>query len=52
MAKNISRTGAVAKRKQVKNPVTKLWVKINKMTGKFMDNKTTGGAFKGVRKIK
>lgn len=52
MAKNISRTGQIKKRKQVHNPVTKLWTKVNTITGKFMDVKTTSGLFKGVRKDK
>jgi hypothetical protein len=52
MAKNKSRTGEVKSRKQVLNPVTKQWVKIDTKTGKFMDVKTTGGNFKGVRKDK
>lgn len=42
------RNGAVSKRIQVQNPKTGLYVKINTETGKFMDNKTTGGKFKGV----
>lgn len=51
MAKN-TRVGAVASRKQALNPVTKQWVKIDTKTGKFMDVKTSGGTFKGVRKDK
>lgn len=43
------RIGAVDDRKQALNPQTGLWVKINTDTGKFMDNKTSGGKFKGVR---
>lgn len=54
MAKNgpkgKSREGAVDNRKQFHNPKTNLWVKQNTVTGKFMDNKTSGGKFKGVRK--
>lgn len=54
MAKNgpkgKGREGALDGRKQAYNPVTGLWVKINTETGKFMDNKTSGGLFKGVRK--
>ncbi len=54
MAKNSEpgkgRDGQVDHRKQAFNPVTKQWVKIDTMTGKFMDVKTSGGTFKGVRK--
>lgn len=56
MAKNgvpgKGRVGAVDNRKQAFNPKTDLWVKINTETGRFMDNKTSGGIFKGVRKDK
>lgn len=44
------REGAVDNRIQFYNPKTNLWVKQNTDTGKFMDNKTSGGKFKGVRK--
>ena len=47
-----SRKGAVRNRSQVKNPKTGLWVKRNPDTGRFMDVKTSGGKFKGVRKEK
>ncbi len=47
-----SRKGAVKDRTQVFNPKTGLWVKRDKTTGLFMDNKTTGGKFKGVTKEK
>lgn len=47
-----SRKGAVRKRSQILNPKTKLYVKRDSKTGKFMDVKTTGGKFKGVRKEK
>jgi hypothetical protein len=43
------RHGSVKNREQVFNPKTKLFVKINTETHKFMDNKTSGGKFKGVR---
>ena len=43
------RNGAVDKRSQVINPRTKLYVKRDIETGRFMDVKTTGGKFKGVR---
>lgn len=56
MAKNgpsgKGREGAVDRRSQVYNPKTKLWVKRNDDSGKFIDNKTSGGKFKGVRKEK
>ncbi|MCL4397416.1 hypothetical protein M1403_00045 [Patescibacteria group bacterium] len=48
--KGKGREGAVDKRTQYFNPKTHLWVKQNKDTGIFMDNKTSGGKFKGVRK--
>ena len=47
-----SRKGAVRKRSQVENPKTGLYVKRDADSGKFMDVKTTGGKFKGVRKEK
>ncbi len=50
--KDNSRKGAVRDRSQVHNPKTGLWTKRNADTGKFMDVKTSGGKFKGVRKEK
>lgn len=47
-----ARKGAVKKRSQLLNPKTKLYVKRNTETGQFMDVKTSGGKFKGVRKEK
>jgi hypothetical protein len=47
--KGPGRVGAVRKRQQVFNPRTRLWVKINTQTRRFMDVKTSGGRFKGVR---
>lgn len=47
--KDNSRKGAVRKRSQVENSKTGLYVKRDADTGKFMDVKTTGGKFKGVR---
>ena len=47
-----SRIGAVRSRSQVLNPRTDLYVKRDSSTGQFMDVKTTGGPFKGVRKEK
>ena len=46
------RNGAVKKRSQVLNTKTNLYVKRDTKTGKFMDVKTSGGKFKGVRKEK
>lgn len=46
------RHGSIRERSQLKNPKTGLWVKRDDETGKFMDNKTSGGKFKGVRKEK
>jgi hypothetical protein len=47
-----SRIGAVKQRTQVFNPKTGLYVKRDVKTGQFMDVKTTGGKFKGIRKEK
>lgn len=47
-----ARKGAVKQRSQVLNPRTSLYVKRNAETGQFMDVKTSGGKFKGVRKEK
>lgn len=57
MAKNAPigdgcRIGAVRERSQVVNPKTGLYTKRDANTGRFMDVKTTGGPFKGVRKEK
>lgn len=53
MAKNGSsgkgREGAVGNRSQTFNPATNLWTKRDSSTGKFIDTKTSGGKFKGVR---
>ncbi len=46
------RHGAVKQRSQIKNPKTGLYVKRDSNNGRFMDVKTTGGKFKGVRKEK
>ena len=46
------RIGAVRERSQVENPKTGLYTKRDANTGRFMDVKTTGGPFKGVRKEK
>ncbi|MBK8245077.1 MAG: hypothetical protein IPK88_16745 [Saprospiraceae bacterium] len=44
------RNGQVKNRTQVLNPKTDLMVKRDTTSGKFMDVKTTGGKFKGVKK--
>jgi len=47
------RIGAVKKRAQAKNPKTKRYIKINRTTNKFIDNKSKKNSkFKGVRTIK
>ena len=53
MAKNTGhgfRRGAVRGRSQTLTPLTRVWVKRDDSTGRFVDGKTTGGPFKGVRK--
>ena len=47
-----ARKGAVRKRSQVENPKTGLMTKRDKNSGEFMDIKSSGGKFKGVRKEK
>lgn len=44
-----SRVGAVKGRSQVLNTKTDLFVKRNSDNGQFMDVKTTGGKFKGIK---
>ena len=44
------RNGAVRNRSQVLNPVTHQWTKRDCSTGRFMDGKSDGTPFKGVRK--
>lgn len=44
------RIGAVRERSQTFNPKTKTWVKRDTSTGKFMDVKSDGNKFKGVRR--
>lgn len=46
------RIGAVKNRSQTFNPVTKQWVKQNSKTGQFMDVRSDGTQFEGVRKEK
>jgi hypothetical protein len=43
------RSGAVRGRSQSYNPRTRLYTKRNAANGQFMDVKTSGGRFKGVR---
>lgn len=55
MAKNTGeghRHGAVKDRSQTYNPTTDLYTKRDTETGRFMDTKTSGGKFKGVRNEK
>jgi hypothetical protein len=44
------RHGAVRQRSQIFNPKTNTWVKRDTVTGRFMDQKSDGRPFKGVRK--
>ena len=44
-----ARVGAVKERSQVLNPKTNQFVKRDTNNGQFMDVKTSGGKFKGVR---
>lgn len=44
------RIGAVRQRSQVLNPVTGTYVKRDSETGRFMEVKSDGKPFKGVRK--
>lgn len=46
------RHGAVRKRSQSLNPKTGRWTKRDTTTGRFMDVKSNGEKFKGVRKEK
>lgn len=54
MAKNGARAkgrvGAVKQRSQTRNPKTGLWTKRSAVSGRFMNVKQAGGAFKGVRR--
>ncbi len=43
------RNGAVKKRSQVYNPKIKKYIKRNRDTGQFMDQKSDGSKFKGIR---
>jgi hypothetical protein len=44
------RNGAVKDRSQTYNPKTETWVKRDKENGQFMDVKSDGKPFKGVRR--
>lgn len=46
------RIGAVRRRSQAFNPQNERWVKRDAETGQFMDQKTDGTPFKGIRKEK
>jgi len=46
------RNGAVRERSQTYNPQNDRWVKRDANTGRFMDQKSDGKPFKGVRKEK
>lgn len=46
------RNGAIRERSQVQNPINNNWTKRDTNTGKFIDQKTDGTPFKGVRKEK
>lgn len=50
--KGSGRKGAVKQRSQFVNPKTGVTAKRNAATGRIMDNKTSGGKFKGVRSEK
>jgi hypothetical protein len=49
-AKGKGRVGAVKGRSQSRNSKTGLWTKRDSATGRFSDVKSSGGAFKGVRR--
>lgn len=46
------RNGAIRQRSQVQNPVNNNWTKRDTETGRFIDQKSDGTPFKGVRKEK
>lgn len=46
------RNGAVRNRSQTYNPKTQTWIKRDATTGRFMNVKSDGTPFKGVRKEK
>ena len=49
-AKGNGRIGAVRDRSRARNPKTGLWTKRDTSSGRFIDIKQAGGAFKGVRR--
>lgn len=49
-AKGKGRIGSVSRRSQTRNPKNGLWTKRDAVSGRFMDIKQSGGAFKGVRR--
>jgi hypothetical protein len=51
-ARGNGRIGAVTGRSQTRNSKTGLWTKRDAVSGRFMDIKQSGGAFKGVRREK
>lgn len=46
------RIGMIKDRTQLVNPKTGLYIKRDSNTGRFMNVKTTGGKFKGVKREK
>jgi len=46
------RNGAVRGRTQIQNPKTGIWTKRDADTGQFMDGKSDGSRFKGIRREK
>ena len=46
------RHGAIRQRSQVRNPANGRWIKRDKSTGQFIDQKADNDPFKGVRKEK
>ena len=47
-----ARVGAVRERSQTFNGKTRLFIKRDSITGRFLDVKTSGGKFKGIRREK
>jgi hypothetical protein len=44
--------GSISKRVQIKNPVTKRYVKINTETNRIIDHKKSPGPYKNVRRLR
>lgn len=42
--------GPISKRVQVRNPITKRWVKLDTSTGRIVDHKRSAGPYKSVRR--